>query len=54
MKMIAWQGMSIELGGVVFLAVGGILGELNWQYPFYIYLISLTMFDFSSKNIAKI
>ncbi|RBL90944.1 MFS transporter [Chitinophaga flava] len=41
MKMIAWQGMSIELGGVVFLSIGGLLGELGWQYPFFIYLIGL-------------
>lgn len=41
MKMIAWQGMSIELGGVVFLAVGGLLGEINWQLPFYIYLLGI-------------
>lgn len=41
MKMIAWQGMSIELGGVIFLAIGGILGEINWQFPFYIYLVAL-------------
>ncbi len=40
-KIIAWQGMSIELGGVVFLAIGGILGEINWQFPFYIYLVAL-------------
>ncbi|EDM43989.1 hypothetical protein SCB49_10377 [unidentified eubacterium SCB49] len=38
MKMIAWQGMAIELGGVVFLAIGGFLGEIHWQIPFYIYL----------------
>ncbi|MDE3741783.1 MFS transporter [Maribacter polysaccharolyticus] len=41
LKMIAWQGMSIELGGVVFLALGGVLGEWHWQFPFYIYLIAL-------------
>lgn len=41
MKMIAWQGMAIELGGVVFLAIGGIVGEINWQFPFYIYLTAL-------------
>ena len=40
-KMIAWQGMSIELGGVVFLAIGGVLGEIYWQFPFYIYLVAL-------------
>lgn len=41
MKMIAWQGMAIELGGVVFLAIGGVLGEMHWQYPFYIYLLAV-------------
>ena len=41
MKLIAWQGMSIELGGVIFLSIGGVLGELYWQYPFYIYLVAL-------------
>lgn len=40
-KMIAWQGMSIELGGVVFLAIGGVLGEMNWKYPFFIYLLAI-------------
>ncbi|RQO70626.1 MFS transporter [Pedobacter sp. KBW06] len=40
-KMIAWQGMSIELGGVLFLSIGGILAEMNWQYPFFIYLMAL-------------
>jgi MFS family permease len=37
-KMIAWQGMTIEIGGVIFLAIGGILGQIHWQFPFYIYL----------------
>ncbi len=53
MKMIAWQGMSIELGGVVFLAVGGVLGELNWQYPFYIYLIALLCLILVLKTLPK-
>ena len=41
MKIIAWQGMAIELGGVVFLSIGGVLGEWHWQGPFYIYLIAI-------------
>lgn len=53
MKMIAWQGMAIELGGVVFLAIGGILGEMNWQYPFYIYLIALLCLFFVAKTLPK-
>jgi MFS family permease len=44
MKLIAWQGMAIELGGVVFLSIGGVLGDLNWRYPFLIYLIAFVCF----------
>lgn len=53
MKMIAWQGMSIELGGVVFLAIGGVLGELHWQYPFYIYLMALLCLILVIKTLPK-
>ena len=53
MKMIAWQGMAIELGGVIFLAIGGILGEINWQFPFYIYLIALLCLFLVWKTLPK-
>ncbi len=52
-KMIAWQGMAIELGGVVFLALGGVLGEINWQFPFYIYLIALACLILVLKTLPK-
>jgi len=53
MKLIAWQGMAVELGGVIFLSIGGVLGELNWQYPFYIYLIALVCFLFVLKTLPN-
>ena len=40
LKMIAKQGMSIELGGVIFLFVGGVLAEMGWQWPFILYLFA--------------
>ncbi|MZI93060.1 MFS transporter [Vibrio sp. CAIM 722] len=40
LKMIALQGMSIELGGVIFLAIGGILAKMHWSFPFYLYLMA--------------
>lgn len=40
LKMIATQGMSIELGGVIFLFIGGLLATLGWQWPFLLYLVS--------------
>lgn len=37
LNMIAKQGMSIELGGVIFLFIGGLLSEISWQAPFLLY-----------------
>lgn len=53
MQMIAWQVMAIEFGGVVFLALGGVLGQVNWQYPFYIYLTALVCFLLVFKFLPK-
>ncbi|MGJ7550362.1 MFS transporter [Pseudomonas alloputida] len=41
--MIAKQGMSIELGGVIFLFIGGLLATISWQWPFVLYLVSWLM-----------
>lgn len=40
LAMMARQGMAIELGGVVFLFVGGLLASAGWQYPFVLYLFA--------------
>jgi MFS family permease len=39
LRMIARQGMAIELGGVIFLAIGGVLAIQGWKEPFSLYLI---------------
>lgn len=43
MKMIARQGMSIELGGVIFLFIGGLLAAAGWRWPFALYLFAWLM-----------
>ncbi|WP_413729946.1 MFS transporter [Sodalis sp. RH22] len=43
MKMIARQGMSIELGGVIFLFIGGLLAAVGWRWPFMLYLFAWLM-----------
>ncbi|QXP59457.1 MFS transporter [Olleya sp. HaHaR_3_96] len=53
LKMIAWQVMSIEFGGVVFLALGGVLGQIDWQYPFYIYLTAIVCLILVLKALPK-
>lgn len=43
LSMIARQGMSIELGGVIFLSLGGILASIAWFWPFALYLFAWLM-----------
>ncbi|WP_067701956.1 MULTISPECIES: MFS transporter [unclassified Erwinia] len=40
MRMIARQGMSIELGGVIFLFLAGLLATAGWRWPFTLYLLA--------------
>lgn len=44
LKMVAAQGMVIELGGVFYLSVAGILTDTSWKHPFFIYLIAIVAF----------
>lgn len=44
LRMIAVQGMAIELGGVLFLSVGGYLASLSWQASYGIYLVAFLAF----------
>jgi MFS family permease len=34
------QAAFMGLGGVLFLSVGGVLADLNWRFPFLIYLLA--------------
>ncbi|TFY88339.1 MFS transporter [Pseudomonas kairouanensis] len=43
LQMIANQGMAIELGGVIFLFLGGLLATAGWRWPFVLYLASWIM-----------
>ncbi|MBU2870635.1 MFS transporter [Colwellia sp. E2M01] len=40
LKMIAQQGMAIELGGVIFLFFGGFFAVQHWALPLSLYLIA--------------
>jgi MFS family permease len=41
--LISWQSAAMALGGVVFLSLGGLLADVNWRFPFLIYLLSLLL-----------
>lgn len=43
LKIMAVQGMAIELGGVVFLAAGGLLTRQGWAAPFLLYCVAFLL-----------
>ncbi|MDV7211124.1 MFS transporter [Azotobacter beijerinckii] len=53
LAMIAKQGMSIELGGVIFLFIGGLLAMQGWSYPFALYFIAWILLAFVKLTIPK-
>ena len=40
-KFMSIQGMAVGLGGIFFITIGGLLANVDWSYPFAIYLIPL-------------
>jgi MFS family permease len=42
-QFLGLQAAFMGLGGVFFLSFGGIIADLNWRYPFAIYLFSLLL-----------
>ncbi|MGG4582506.1 MFS transporter [Serratia nematodiphila] len=53
LKMIASQGMSIELGGVIFLFIGGLLATLGWRWPFLLYLVAWVLLAMQLLFVPK-
>lgn len=41
------QSAFMSLGGVVFLIVGGLLADMNWRFPFWLYLMSFVILPFA-------
>ena len=40
-RFMSLQGMSVAIGGILFITAGGFLAELHWTYPFAIYALPL-------------
>jgi len=40
-KFMSLQGMSVAIGGILFITTGGLLAEWHWSYPFAIYALPL-------------
>ncbi len=42
-RVMGWQGAAMSFGGVLFVGVGGLLGEIGWRGPFAVYLAPLAL-----------
>ncbi|MBN3815844.1 MFS transporter [Paraburkholderia sp. Se-20369] len=42
-RMLAWQTMTGSLSAALFFLVGGVVGELGWRAPFWLYLAGFMM-----------
>ena len=42
-KMLGLQGTFISFGGVLFVALAGLLASLSWRYPFLLYGLALIL-----------
>lgn len=40
-KFLGYQAAFVGMGGIIFITAGGILADMNWRYPFLIYVLSL-------------
>ncbi|NKF21084.1 MFS transporter [Solimonas marina] len=54
LAMIARQGMAIELGGVVFLGLAGMLASWHWQAPFAIYLLAWLIAALAALSLPRL
>ncbi len=43
-RFMGWQAAFMSFGGVIFLAISGVLADINWNYPFLIYLFAFIIF----------
>lgn len=46
-KALALQGFFMAFGGAVFLILGGYLADLDWRYPFLVYLLGILILFFA-------
>ena len=42
-RFLGIQGGFTLIGGIVFVGTGGVLADLDWRYPFLLYLVSLPL-----------
>lgn len=54
LKILALQSMAMECGGVIYLSVSGMLADVSWRCPFYIYGLGFWAFLGLALFIPKV
>ncbi len=54
LKILALQSMAMECGGVIYLSVSGMLADISWRCPFYIYGLGFLAFLGLALFIPKV
>lgn len=52
-QFLGLQSGLMSLGGVVFLTLGGFLANLDWRYPFLIYLLALVLLPLAAISLPE-
>lgn len=52
-RAMGFQGMANSLGGMVFIASGGILSGISWRYPFAVYGIGALLALVAWKSLSE-
>ena len=51
--LLGKQAAAMSLGGILFITGGGLLAELSWRAPFYVYLLSLTLLPLVWRTLEE-
>jgi MFS family permease len=53
-RFMGFQSAFISMGGIIFLIGGGMLSDLNWRFPFAIYLIGFLILPLVMRFIVEV
>ena len=53
-KFMGMQSAFMSIGGIFFIVGGGILSDINWRYPFGIYLVGLIIAFLVTKYLFEV
>ncbi|NNE26036.1 MAG: MFS transporter [Saprospiraceae bacterium] len=52
-KFLGLQIAFMSLAGIVFVGFGGYLSDINWRYPFALYLLALIVMPFAARLLPE-